>query len=104
VTVEILDVSHCGARLELSTSLRPGSVYDIRADIAGYPLIAHARITRCSAGGYKDDGRGGHLLMFKAGVEFLWDAPERQEEFRKFLERSKASRPDSSPGILRPRF
>lgn len=103
VNVDVLDVSSLGARLELSTSLRPGSVYELKADIGGYVLAIQVRITRCSAGGYRDDGRGGRLLLYRAGAEFLWPDLEAPEEFAAFLERSRDARPPSSPGVLRPK-
>lgn len=103
VQVEIVDVSAVGLRLELSTSLRPGSVYEVKADIGGYAISVPVRITRCSAGGYRDDGKGGRLLLFRAGGEFLWGDEAEQASFAAFLERSRNARPPSSSGILRPR-
>lgn len=102
VNVDVLDVSALGVRLELSTSLRPGSVYELKVDIGGYVLATQVKITRCSAGGYRDDGRGGRLLLYRAGAEFLWRDGEATEAFAAFLERSRETRPPSSPGVLRP--
>lgn len=103
VDVEVLDVSPDGLRLELATPLRPGSVYDLKVDLGGFPLNAPVRITRCAAGGYRDDGRGGRLLLFRAGAEILWPSPSGSDDLAKFLLRQGRKRVDSSTGILRVR-
>lgn len=101
VDVDVLDISPTGLRLELATPLRPGSVYDLKVDLGGFPLAAPVRITRCSAGGYRDDGRGGRLLLFRAGAEILWPQPSGADDLAKFLLRQGRKRSDSSTGILR---
>ena len=103
VQVEIVDVSALGMKLELATSLRPGSVYDMKADLGGFLLVAQVRITRCAGGGYRYEGRGGRLLLFRAGGEILWSDDKARRGFEAYLERSRDARPPSSPGILRPR-
>jgi hypothetical protein len=103
VDVDILDLSSDGLRLELSTSLRPGAVYDLKADLGGYPLAVQVRITRCNAGGFRDDGKGGRFLLFRAGAEILWTDVQPKKLLEQHLERAKerGDRPASSPGILR---
>ena len=102
VEVEILDVSPGGLRLELATSLRPGAVYDIQSDLSGHQLSAQIRITRCAAGGYRDDGKGGRLLLFRAGAEFIWASDEPRLALEKYLEQT-GDRPagQSGSGFLR---
>ena len=102
VSVEVLDVSPTGLRLELSTPLRPGSVYDLKVDLGGFVLGSPVRITRCSAGGYRDDGRGGRLLLFRAGAEILWPDPSSADDLARFLGQQGRKRVDSSVGTLRP--
>jgi len=102
VDVDVLDVSPTGLRLELATPLRPGSVYDIKVDLGGFVLASRVRITRCAAGSYRDDGRGGRLLLFRAGAEILWSDPSSADELGHFLKQKGARRQDSSVGILRP--
>lgn len=100
--VDIVDLSSDGLRLELATSLRPGAIYDLTADLSGHHLAEQIRITRCSAGGYREDGKGGRLLLFKAGAEFLWTGAESRLAFERFLGRAqeRRNRPSDS-GILR---
>ena len=102
VGVEVLDVSPTGLRLELSTPVRPGSVYDLKVDLGGFLLSAPVRITRCAAGGYRDDGKGGRLLLFRAGAEIVWPHPSGAEDLARFLERQGSKRTDSSVGVLLP--
>ena len=75
VPFTIVDVSGVGMQLEVATALRPGSTYDLSAEIDGFSLSAQVRITRCRAGGYVPDGKGGRLLLYRAGAEFL-DMPD----------------------------
>jgi len=59
LTIDILDLSVDGVRFELSSPLRPQAVYDFRTVIGALTVATQLRITRCAAGGYRDDGRGG---------------------------------------------
>ncbi len=95
----ILDLSADGLRLQLSASLRPNAVYDFQADLSGHRVAVQIRITRCSAGGFRDDGRGGRCLLYNAGAEFLWTGAEPRLALEKFLEQKKS--PLSDTGILR---
>ena len=71
IPVTILNASTIGVLLELSAPLRPGSTYDLSATLLGVPVNVHVRITRCRAGGFIPDGKGGRLLQFRAGAEFV---------------------------------
>jgi hypothetical protein len=71
VPVTVIDVSSDGMQIEVAASLRPGSMYDLKADVNGIPFAAQVRITRCCAGGYLPDGKGGRFLLFRAGAEFV---------------------------------
>jgi hypothetical protein len=102
VEVEILDISPGGLRLELAASLRPGAVYDLLADLPGHHLAAQVRVTRCAAGGFRDDGKGGRFLLYRAGAEFLWSLDEPRVALERFLQESgKRPAGSSDPGILR---
>ena len=72
VEVEIVDLSADGLRFELAAALRPGAIYDLQADLPGHSLAARIRVTRCAAGGFRDDGKGGRCLVYRAGAEFVW--------------------------------
>jgi hypothetical protein len=71
VPIEILDLSETGLLFELSSTLRPGSTYDLHATFGGVPFSGLVRVTRCRAGGFTPDGAGGHLLLFRAGGQFV---------------------------------
>jgi PilZ domain-containing protein len=77
VPFKVIDVSGVGMQLEVATALRPGSTYDLNASLDDFSLTAQVRITRCRAGGYVPDGKGGRLLLYRAGAEFL-DLPDGQ--------------------------
>jgi len=87
--VAILDVSPTGLLMELASSLRSGSTYDLVASVAGFPFSVLVRVTRCRAGGYVPDGKGGHLLQFRAGAEFVNLQPKQAEEIAKAIEKSQ---------------
>src|SRR5512143_1277927 len=70
IPVTILNRSVHGLLFELKAPLRPGVVYDLQAHFPGISVSAMVRITRCRAGGYAPDGRGGQCLLFHAGAEF----------------------------------
>ena len=71
IPVTILNASTIGVAIELSAPLRPGSTYDLSATLLGVPVNVLVRITRCRAGGFIPDGKGGRLLQFRAGAEFV---------------------------------
>jgi hypothetical protein len=83
--VEILNLSETGLLLELASTLRPGSTYDITATLDGSPFAGLVRITRCRAGGFSPDGKGGRLLMFRAGGEFVGLPEKEMEGLRRVL-------------------
>ena len=103
VTIDILDLSVDGVRFELSSPLRPQAVYDFRTVIGDLTVATQLRITRCAAGGYRDDGRGGRLLNFKAGGEFVWTEPSARQALQEHLAegKRKGGSSSSSSGILR---
>jgi len=86
VPVHVLDLSGDGMQLEVSSSLRPGSLYELQASVNGIPLAAVVRITRCKAGGYASDGHGGKLLVFRAGAEFVSLEGEHAGDFRDWVQ------------------
>ena len=96
------DISPGGLRLELAASLRPGAVYDLLADLPGHHLAAQVRVTRCAAGGFRDDGKGGRFLLYRAGAEFLWSLDEPRVALERFLQETGNRRDGTSDsGILR---
>lgn len=71
IPVTIVNASTIGVLIELSAPLRPGSTYDLAATLLGIPVNVLVRVTRCRAGGFVPDGKGGRLLQFRAGAEFV---------------------------------
>jgi hypothetical protein len=71
IPVTIINVSETGLLFEVSSTLRPGSTYDLTAMIAGISFSGLVRVTRCRAGGFAADGTGGRSLVYQAGGEFV---------------------------------
>ena len=59
IKVDIVNVSPDGLFFEVAMALRPGAIYDLTAKLDAIALSAQIRVTRCRAGSYVDDGRGG---------------------------------------------
>lgn len=91
VPVEILDLSETGLLFEVSSTLRPGSTYDLAATFGGMPFTGLVRVTRCRAGGFAPDGKGGSLLLFRAGGEFVGLSEQQAEGLRLALAKRTAS-------------
>lgn len=101
VPVAIRDVSLYGVRLELSSSVRPGQLYDLKADLNGVTLCAQVRITRCSAGGFGTDPNGSRVLQYNAGAEFSLLADDQRKLLEQWIERTQTARRPSSASISR---
>ena len=71
VPVELVNVSATGVLMDLPSALRPGSTCDLTAQLAGIPFAALVRVTRCRAGGFVEDDKGGRVLVYQAGGEFV---------------------------------
>jgi hypothetical protein len=100
IPVTILNLSVDGLLLELKAPLRPGKTYDLSAHFPGSPVHASVRITRCRAGGYVEDGRGGRCLLFRAGAEFAGLSGAQRESVKHIVDSGLNEKP-GSPGILR---
>ncbi len=94
IRVQLVDLSLHGARFQVSAPLRPGTVYALSTRLGSLSLDVPVRITRCRAGGYAKDGRGGQVLLFQAGAEFLWEGNGPDGRLAEWLE----SGPPVSPG------
>src|SRR5450759_5885258 len=89
--IEILNLSEMGLLLELASTLRPGSTYDLSAVFGGVPFTGLVRITRCRAGGFASDDKGGRLLLFRAGGELAGIYEKPPEGLRLALSKRLAS-------------
>jgi hypothetical protein len=91
LVIEILNLSEMGLLLELASTLRPGSTYDLSAVFGGVPFTGLVRITRCRAGGFASDDKGGRVLLFRAGGEFVGLSEKQIEGLRLALSKRLAS-------------
>ncbi|MEO8586948.1 MAG: hypothetical protein ABI584_12365 [Acidobacteriota bacterium] len=91
IPVEILNLSEAGLLLEVSSTLRPGSTYDLSATFGGVPFSGLVRVTRCHAGGFAADDRGGRLLIYRAGGEFVGLSEPQKSGLRLALSKKLAS-------------
>ena len=91
IAIEILNLSEMGLLLELASTLRPGSTYDLSAVFGGVPFTGLVRITRCRAGAFASDDKGGRLLLFRAGGEFVGLSEKQLEGLRRALSKRPAS-------------
>jgi len=97
IPVTVVNLSAHGVLLELRAPLRPGITYDLSAFVPEQTLHAIVRVTRCRAGGYVDDGKGGRCLLFRAGAEFASMTPAQREAIRSAVDRSLGA---GAPGVL----
>jgi hypothetical protein len=97
IPVTVVNLSADGVLLELKAPLRPGTTYDLSAFVPEQTLQAAVRVTRCRAGGYVADGRGGQCLLFRAGAEFASLTAPQRDAIRRAVDRSRAA---GAPGVL----
>jgi hypothetical protein len=97
IPVTVVNLSADGILLELKAPLRPGTTYDLSAFVPEQTLQAIVRVTRCRAGGYAADGRGGRCLLFRAGAEFASLTASQRDAIRGAVARSLGA---GAPGLL----
>ncbi|MGZ5429442.1 MAG: hypothetical protein ACXWFS_10565 [Thermoanaerobaculia bacterium] len=91
LAIEILNLSEMGLLVELASTLRPGSTYDLTAIFGGVPFSGLVRITRCRAGGFASDDKGGRVLLYRAGGEFVGLSEKQLQALRLALSKRTAS-------------
>jgi hypothetical protein len=84
--VELVNLSATGILMELPTALRPGSTCDLSATLAGIPFTALVRVTRCRAGAFATDGKGGRILLYLAAGEFVGLSDQQFESLGQAIE------------------
>jgi len=97
IPVTVVNLSVDGVLLELKAPLRPGMTYELSAFVPEQTLHGIVRVTRCRAGGYAADGRGGRCLLFRAGAEFASLTPPQRDAIRSAVNRSLGA---GAPGVL----
>ncbi len=90
VRVRICDISGGGIQFQASSPVRPGSIYALQVNLGGFALSTQIRITRCRAGGFIKDGRGGQMLLFQAGAELVFTSPEASKRLHEWLDGRKS--------------
>ena len=63
----------------------------VTAIFGGAPFSGLVRITRCRAGGFASDDKGGRVLLFRAGGEFVGLSERQREALRLALSKRTAS-------------
>jgi PilZ domain len=91
IPVEILNLSETGLLFEVASTLRPGSTYDLTATLFGMSFSGLVRVTRCRAGGFKADDKGGRLLIYMTGCEFVGLSEQQVAGLRLALSKRLAS-------------
>lgn len=68
----ILDLSETGALLEVSSVLRPGSIYALRLPIGPEGVLnLRSRVVRSYVHGFQPQKGGETLVRYRAAVEFI---------------------------------
>jgi hypothetical protein len=70
LTARVVDISERGAQIEVTSSLRPHTVCDLRIRLGDGELVLRAKVRRCRAWGFGLDDRDQKALFYRAGVEF----------------------------------
>jgi hypothetical protein len=82
VRAHILDLSHGGALLLLSTPLDVGSIYDFALDIEGETVWVQAEVRHLHASSLADDSG------YQVGVHFVGIDPHDEARLREYLTRA----------------
>ena len=102
VPIVIVNVSRHGMLFEVSSPLRPGAIYDLKANLSSFALSAQVRIARCRAGGWVEDGKGGRVLLFQAGAELMQLDDVQFDELKAYVERNLRQKTPSSATLRVP--
>jgi hypothetical protein len=90
VPVDILNISGGGMQFQVANSLRPGALYELKAQLSGLPFAAQVVVTRCVATGAVQDGKGGRTMIYRAGAAIVQIDDATAEELREWLARRGA--------------
>lgn len=86
--VRVLDLSLVGCLVRADYALDPGSVVDVRIEMADGPLAAKSRVAEASVDGTSlPEGR-----VFLAGLEFLGLGARDEQRLRAFVEEASKRR------------
>jgi len=96
VPVAIRDVSLYGVRLELSSAVRPGQIYDMKAELKGVTLSAQGADHAMLRGGLRTDVNGSRVLQYNAGAEFALIADDQRKLLEQWIEKEASLKRPSS--------
>lgn len=74
VAARVVDISARGIQVELSHSLPPKTICDLRFTKGQGEILLRAEVRRCRVWGMGEDEKGNRALLYRAGLEFS-DAP-----------------------------
>jgi hypothetical protein len=102
--IVVQNISQSGILFEVSTPVRPGALYDLKAELGGVDVAMQIRITRCKTAGHVEDGRGGRVLLFQAGAEFARIDEGQVDTFTAWIAKNEKSKRPSSATLEAPRI
>jgi hypothetical protein len=76
VPARVLDISSCGALIELDRVLQPRRGCDLRIQFPEGEFAVRTTVRRCRAWGFGVDGENRRVMLYRAGLEFDEVAPE----------------------------
>jgi hypothetical protein len=85
VPVRLVDLSAEGLQFEMASSVRPGSLYDLKVGIGRLKLESKVKVVRCLASRYDEDEYGRHYLVFGVGAVFVDMAEEMRAELARWV-------------------
>lgn len=88
----ILDLSETGALLEVSSVLRPGSIYVLRLPLGPEKVMSlRCRVVRSYVHGFQPQKGGETLVRYRAAVEFIETTPQDRTQLRSHLDGMEGS-------------
>lgn len=83
----ILDLSETGALLEVSSVLRPGSIYAVRLPVGPDSVLSlRGRVVRSYVHGFRPQKGGETLVRYRAALEFVETTPQDRALLRGHLD------------------
>lgn len=75
VAARVVDIAARGIQVELSHSLAPKTLCDLRFTKGKGEVLLRAEVQRCRVWGMGEDEKGNRVLLYRAGLEFF-EAPK----------------------------
>jgi hypothetical protein len=97
VPARILDISHTGVQVEVSTALRPTVECDFSLPDGKDMLRLRARVRRCRAASFAERSPDSQLMVYRAGLEFLSLSPRQREVLERLVAQGAAGEVSAPP-------